>query len=213
VSEQAQGRPSLGVSFPRVPLMKFRRTVHRLRWFIVFLVAAAALWWAAFNYLIDFRTPDVPFVVTPTDVVKAMLDLAEVTDKDTVYDLGSGDGRIPIAAAGRGAKAVGIELDPKLADESRQRVRDAGLADRVTIRRGDIFKHDLTPATVVTMYLKPLVNKQLRPQLDQLKPGTRVVSHMFSMPGAKPAKVIEVPSDETKLGHKVYLWVTPIVWE
>ena len=193
--------------------MKLRRAVHRLRWFLVFLVAAAGAWWAAFNYLQDFRTPDVPFVTTPPDIVTAMLDLGGVKAGDVVYDLGSGDGRIPIAAAGRGAKAVGIELDPKLADGSREAVRAAGLADRVTIRRGDIFKQDLTPATVVTMYLKPLVNKQLRPQLDQLRPGTRIVSHMFSMPGAKPVKVIEVPSDETKMGHKIYLWVTPIEWE
>ena len=192
--------------------MKFRRTVHRLRWFIVFLAAAGGIWWAAFNYLIDFRAPDVPFVTTPPEVVKAMLDLAEVSAKDTVYDLGSGDGRIPIAAAERGAKAVGIELDPKLADESREKVRAAGLSDRVSIRRGDIFKNDLTPATVVTMYLKPLVNKQLRPQLDQLRPGTRVVSHMFSMPGAKPKKVIEVDVSGG-LPSKVYLWVTPIEWE
>ena len=193
--------------------MKLRRLAYRFRWSILVLVAAAGAWWAAFNYLIDFRPPDVPFVVTPPDVVAAMLDLGEVTDRDTLYDLGSGDGRIPIAAARRGAKAVGVELDPALAEQSREAVRAAGLADRVTIRRGDIFKQDLTPATVITLYLKPLVNKQLRPQLDKLRPGTRVVSHMFSMPGAKPAKVIEVKSDETKMDHKIYLWVTPIQWE
>ncbi|HUR55541.1 MAG TPA: methyltransferase domain-containing protein [Gemmataceae bacterium] len=193
--------------------MKLRTAARRLRWVVLFLAVAAGAWWAAFSYLIDFRTPDVPFVTTPPDVVAAMLDLADVKAGDVVYDLGSGDGRIPIAAAGRGAKAVGVELDPQLVEHSQDKVRVGGLADRVTIRRGDIFKQDLTPATVVTLYLKPLVNKQLRPQLDALRPGTRIVSHMFSMPGAKPAKVIQVPSDETKMDHRLYLWVTPIEWE
>lgn len=190
------------------------RFVRRYRWSILIVLVAAGAWWPAYNYLSDFRPPDVPFVPTPNDVVAAMLDLAEVTEADTVYDLGSGDGRVVIAAArDRGASAVGIELDPDLADRSREAVRAAGLADRVTIRRGDAFKQDLTPATVVTMYLKPLVNAQLRPQLDRLRPGTRVVSHMFSMPGAKPARRIEVQSAETGLAHAVYLWVTPIEWE
>jgi protein-L-isoaspartate O-methyltransferase len=190
------------------------RFVRRYKWSILIVFLAAAAWWPAFNYLVDFRPPDVPFVVTPNDVVARMLDLAEVSESDTVYDLGSGDGRIVIAAArDRRARAVGIELNPDLADQSREAVRSAGLADRVTIRRGDIFKQDLTPATVVTMYLKPLVNVQLRPQLDQLRPGTRVVSHMFSMPGAKPAQRIEVQSTETGLAHTIYLWIAPIEWE
>jgi protein-L-isoaspartate O-methyltransferase len=190
------------------------RFVRRYKWSILIVLAAVAAWWPAFNYLADFRPPDVPYVPTPNDVVAAMLDLAEVTEADTVYDLGSGDGRVVIAAArDRGAHAVGIEIDPELAEQSREAVRAAGLADRVTIRRGDIFKQDLTPATVVAMYLKPLVNVQLRPQFDQLRPGTRIVSHMFSMPGARPTKRIEVRSAETGLEHSVYLWVVPIEWD
>jgi precorrin-6B methylase 2 len=193
--------------------MKLRAFVRRYKWSILIVLVVAAAWWPAFRYLSDFRQPDVPFVTTPNDVVTAMLDLAEVGENDVVYDLGSGDGRILLAAAGRGARAVGVEIDPDLVDSSRQAVRSAGLADRVTVRRGDIFRQDLTPATVITTYLKPHLNAQLRPQLEQLRPGTRVVSHAFSMPGAKPAKKVTVKSAETGRDHTLYLWVTPIEWE
>lgn len=178
----------------------------------VLLVVAAA--WPAFNYLADFRNPDVAFITTPDDVVAAMLDLADVSEGDTLYDLGSGDGRILLAAArGRGARAVGVEINPGLVEQSRQAVRDAGLEGRVQVRHGDIFKQDLRPATVVTLYLLPDLNLRLRPQLDQLRPGTRVVSHMWSMPGARPIRKITVRSAETKMEHTLYLWVTPIDWE
>jgi SAM-dependent methyltransferase len=193
--------------------MNLRKFVRRNRWVFVFVVVAALAWWAAFNYLIDFRDPDVPFVTTPNDVVSAMLDLAEVSEADTLYDLGSGDGRVLIAAGRRGAKAVGIEIDPALVRQSREAVRAAGLADRVSVRRGDIFREDLTPATVITLYLMPDVNARLRPQLDRLRPGTRVVSHMYRIPGAKSAKRVEVQSAEDGVGHPLYRWVTPIEWE
>jgi hypothetical protein len=194
--------------------MKRLRAMFRRYWPLLIVLGAAAAWWPAFNYLVDFRPPDVPFVTTPLDVIPAMLDLAEVTDKDIVYDLGSGDGRILIAAArDRGARAVGIELDPQLVEQSRQAVSAAGLDDKVRVERGDIFKKDLTPATVITMYLKPTVNVQLRPQLDKLRPGTRIVSHEFSMRGAKPRKSITVFSEESGGHHTLYLWVTPIAWD
>lgn len=191
-----------------------RLVLVRRYWPLLIVLVAAAAWWPAFNYLVDFRTPDVGFVATPTEAVAAMLMLAEVNDKDTVYDLGSGDGRILIAAARAGvAKGVGIEIDPELVTRSREAIRVAGLESRVRVIRGDIFKQDLTPATVITMYLKPLINVQLRPQFDKLRPGTRIVSHHFSMPGAKPVKKITIHSDETGLEHPLYLWVTPIQWE
>jgi SAM-dependent methyltransferase len=193
--------------------MKLRTFLGRTWWVYLFLLLLGAAWWLAFNYLIDFRTPDVPYVTTPDDVVAAMLDLAEVSEEDTVYDLGSGDGRILLAAAGRGARAVGIEIDPELVDQSRQAIAAAGLSNRVTVRRGDLFKQNLTPATVITLYLRPHLNTQLRPQLDRLQPGTRIVSHMFSMPGAKPVKKVEVKSAETRMEHPLYLWVAPIEWE
>jgi predicted RNA methylase len=177
----------------------------RRYWPLLIVLLAAAAWWPAFNYLVDFRPPD---------VIPAMLDLAQVGEKDVVYDLGSGDGRIVLAAARtRGARAVGIELDPKLVEHSRQAMKDAGLENEVRVVRGDIFKQDLTPATVLTLYLKPTVNVQQRPQLDKLRPGTRIVSHQFSMQGAKPVKKIAVHSDETGLEHILYLWVTPIDWQ
>lgn len=193
--------------------MKLRSLLQRY-WPLLIVLAAAAAWWPAFNYLADFRKPDVPYVTTPTNVVDAMLELAEVHENDVVYDLGSGDGRIVLAAArNRGARAVGIEIDPELVASSREAIRSAGMASRIEIKRGDIFKQDLTPATVLTLYLQPNVNVRLRPQLDALRPGTRIVSHMYSIPGAKPVKKIEVHSDESRLDHLVYLWVTPIEWE
>jgi SAM-dependent methyltransferase len=194
--------------------MKIWAILRRYRWSIGLVLVAAALWRPAFNYLVDFRDPDVPFVTTPDDVLSAMLDLAEVSEGDTVYDLGAGDGRIVIAAArDRGARGVGIEIVPELVDRANEAIRAAGLADRVKMRRGDMFKQDLTPATVVTMYLKPTINAQLRPQLEKLRPGTRVVSHQFSMRGARPTKKITVKSAKTGLEHPLYLWVAPIEWE
>ncbi|HEY7308979.1 MAG TPA: class I SAM-dependent methyltransferase [Gemmataceae bacterium] len=189
-------------------------SVLRRNWPLLIVVVAAAAWWPAYNYLAGFRKPDVPYVTTPDEVITAMLDLAEVGEKDTVYDLGSGDGRIVLAAArDRGARGVGIEIDPELVDRSRESIRAAGLASKVRVIRGDIFKENLTSATVVMLYLQPNVNERLRPQLDALRPGTRIVSHMYSIKGAKPVKKIEVHSEETGLDHLLYLWVTPIDWE
>jgi SAM-dependent methyltransferase len=194
--------------------MKFREFVRQYRWSILIVLTAAALWWPAFNYLVDFRKPDVPYVTTPDDVVAAMLDLAQVTPADTVYDLGAGDGRIVLAAArDRGARAVGVEIDPELAERARAALRAAGVAGRAEVRRGDLFKQDLSGATVVTLYLHPQVNAGLRPQLERLPPGARVVSHMFSMPGAKPAKTVTLRSAETGMEHRLHLWVAPIQWE
>ncbi len=193
--------------------MRLGRIVRRY-WPLGLVLVLLAAWWPIFDYLVDFRTPDVPFVTTPHDVVDAMLELAEVSEEDTVYDLGSGDGRILIAAArDRGARAVGIEIDPELVESSRAAIRSAGLADRVEVRRGDLFKQDLRPATVITMYLRPFTNVQLRPQFDRLRPGTRIVSHQFSMPGARPTRTIVVPSSESGMEHRLHLWVTPIEWE
>jgi SAM-dependent methyltransferase len=185
------------------------RLVRRY-WPLLLVLLAVAAWWPAFNYLVDFRKPDVPLITTPDDVVAAMLDLAEVSEGDTLYDLGSGDGRILLVAAERGAWAVGIEIDPDLVEQSRQAIRDAGLEDRVRVRRGDLFKQDLRPATVITLYLRPDLNVRLRPQLDRLRPGTRIVSHTYSMPGARPTRKMAVRSAETKMEHTLYLWVTPI---
>ena len=125
---------------------------------------------------------DVPFVVTPDHVTRAMLELAAVKPGDFVIDLGSGDGRIVIVAAKQfGARGLGVEIVPDLVEKSRDNARRAGVADRVEFRVQDLFATDLSAATVITMYLLPEVNLQLRPRLLALKPGTRIVSHDWDM--------------------------------
>ncbi|HEU4341924.1 MAG TPA: methyltransferase domain-containing protein [Candidatus Binatia bacterium] len=146
----------------------------------------------------------VPFVPTPQEVVDKMIELAGVKKGDTVYDLGSGDGRIVITAAKKGARAVGFEIDPDLLKESRENIKKAGVQDRAEIRQQDILTVDLSPASVVTMYLLPDVNLKLKPNvLSQLKPGSRVVSHAFDMGDWKPNKTEQVN------GRTVYLWIIP----
>jgi SAM-dependent methyltransferase len=146
---------------------------------------------------------DVPYVPTPQRVVDAMLDLAKVGKNDVLYDLGCGDGRIVITAAKeRGARGVGIDLNPVRIGEAKENAKKAGVEDRVTFQEGDLFAADVSPATVVTLYLLPDVNRRLRPRLwQQLKVGTRVVSHDFDMgPEWPPQKTLEVG------GKTVYLW-------
>ncbi len=152
---------------------------------------------------------DVPDVRTPLVVVNEMLRLAEVTTGDVVYDLGSGDGRILIAAArDRGARGVGLEIDPALVAQSTDRARRLGLTDKVTFRQQDLFEADLTPATVVTLYLSPDLNRRLRPKLlRELRPGARIVSHSFDMGDWAPTRTMQVSSNEGS--HTLYLWVVP----
>ncbi|WP_263786746.1 SAM-dependent methyltransferase [Salinibacter grassmerensis] len=148
---------------------------------------------------------DVPFVVSPEKTVEGMLELAGVSASDTVYDLGSGDGRVPITAAKRhGARGVGIEIKPDLVQRARKRAALAGVSDQVEFRRQDLFEADFSDATVVTMYLFPEVNLRLRPMLfEQLDPGTRVVSHSFDMNGWAPDSTVSVDGDV------LYLWTIP----
>ena len=146
----------------------------------------------------------VPFVPSPQEVVEKMIDLAGVKKGDVVYDLGSGDGRIVIAAAKKGARAIGFEIDGDLLKGSQENIRAAGVQDSAEIRQQDILTVDLSPASVVTMYLLPDVNMKLRPNLlNQLKPGSRVVSHSFDMGDWKPDKVERVD------GRTIYLWIIP----
>jgi SAM-dependent methyltransferase len=157
---------------------------------------------------------DVPFVVTPDNVTLAMLELARVGPNDYVIDLGSGDGRIVIVAAKRfGARALGVEIVPDLVKKSRESAKQAGVEKRVEFLEQDLFKTDLSPATVVTMYLLPEVNLQLRASLLALAPGTRVVSHDWDMGDWKPDKTIAVAAPDKKIGleksSKVHYWVVP----
>jgi len=146
----------------------------------------------------------VPFVPSPQEVVDKMVELGGVKPSDVVYDLGSGDGRIVIVAAKRGAKAVGFEIDGDLVKQSRENIRAAGVQDSAEIRQQDILTVDLSQASVVTMYLLPDVNLKLRPNLlSQLKQGSRVVSHSFEMGDWKPDKAERVE------GRTIYLWIIP----
>jgi ribosomal protein L11 methylase PrmA len=152
------------------------------------------------------RQPDVIFVPTPQEVVDAMLKLAKVTANDVVYDLGSGDGRIPITAAKTyGARGVGIDIDPVRIGEAMANLKTAGVADKVRFLNQDLFTTDISQATVVTLYLLPSLNLKLLPKLNrELRPGTRVVSHSFDMGTAKPLETLNIN------GRTVYFWTIPI---
>ena len=145
---------------------------------------------------------DVVYVPTPAETVNRMLDVTEVGPKDYVIDLGSGDGRIAIAAGRRGARALGVELDPDRLSEAEANLKRAGVADRVSFRRQNLFETDLSQATVLTMYLLPSINLKLRPRILELRPGTRVVSHDFAMGDWKP--------DLTEtVNWRIHFWVVP----
>ena len=151
------------------------------------------------------RSPDVIYVPTPQNVVEAMLKLANVTPADVVYDLGSGDGRIPITAAQRyGARGVGVEIDALRIREATDNLRKSGVGDKVLFLHQDLFETDIRPATVVTLYLLPSLNLKLMPKLmKELAPGTRIVSHSFNMGDWKPEQTLDVN------GLAVYYWTIP----
>ena len=151
------------------------------------------------------RSPDVIFVPTPNDVVDKMLEMAKVTAKDTVYDLGCGDGRIVITAAQKyRARAVGIDIDPKRIEEANANAKAAKVTDRVRFVEADLFESDISEATVVSLYLLTRLNEKLKPKLlKELKPGTRVVSHAFDMGDWKPEATAQVAAST------VYLWRIP----
>lgn len=156
------------------------------------------------------RRPDVIFVPTPQEVVDRMLELAKVTKDDLVYDLGCGDGRIVATAAKRyGCRAIGFDIDPARVKDSKATVAEMGVEDLVEIREEDIFTLDLSEASVITLYLLPDLNVRLIPQLEKLKPGSRIVSHAFDMRGVKP-DVVETVEGELGSQHTVYLWTTPL---
>ena len=152
---------------------------------------------------------DVPYVQTPHEVVAQMLRLAGVDRNDVVYDLGSGDGRLVIAAARDfGARGVGVEIDPRLVAQSVESARRAGVGDRVTFREQDLLQTDLADATVVALYLSPALNLRLRPKLlRELRAGARIVSHDFDMGDWPPSRALRV--DVRERASQVYLWVVP----
>jgi SAM-dependent methyltransferase len=158
------------------------------------------------------REPDVIYVPTPPQVVDKMLELAQVTKDDLVYDLGCGDGRIVVTAAKKyGCKAVGYDIARKRIKESLANVEKNNVGHLVRIEQKNIFTLDLSKANVITLYLLPELNVKLIPQLEKLKPGSRIVSHDFDMRGVKPDKVVELSiDDEYYEKHTIYLWTTPL---
>lgn len=166
------------------------------------------------------KKPDVVYVPTPQAVVDKMLEMAGVKPGDVVYDLGCGDGRVVVSAAKRyGVKAAGFDIDPARVKESLANVRSNKVEHLVSIRQKDIFTLDLREATVVFLYLLPALNVRLMPQLEKLKPGSRIVSHDFDMRGAKPLQMVTMTTegeagDESGYEsdeHTIYKWVVP--WE
>lgn len=153
----------------------------------------------------EYEGLEVPYVPTPNQVVEAMLSLAKVTKNDTVIDLGCGDGRIVITAAQKyGARGIGVDLNPERIAEAEANAKSAKVESRVRFVEQDLFKADIHEASVVTLYLLPSVNARLKPRLlEQLKPGTRIVSHSFDMPDWQPAAKQSVD------GRTIYLWVIP----
>jgi tRNA G37 N-methylase Trm5 len=150
------------------------------------------------------RSPDVVFVPTPGDVIDKMLELAKVTPKDVVYDLGCGDGRIVIAAAKKGARAIGVDIDPQRIKEANANAKAEKVTDKARFIENDLFETDISEATVVTLYLLPRLNEKLKPKLlKELRPGTRIVSHAFDMGDWAPEETAKVG------GTSVYLWRVP----
>lgn len=167
----------------------------------------ASLAWAAEKKL---RAPDSHFIATPHEVVEIMIRLADVRQTDVVYDLGCGDGRIVIAAAKMaGCKAYGFDLDPRMVEISRANVKKENLEAFVTIKQQDIFDLDLSHVSVVALYLFPELNVALIPQLDKMKPGSRIVTHDYGIDGVDPDVTAVVHRKEGK-NHRIFLYTTPL---
>ena len=157
------------------------------------------------------RKPDVEYVPTPQPIVEKMLEVAKIKKTDLLYDLGCGDGRIVVTAAKKyGVKAIGYDIDPKRVAEARDNVKQNGVEELVTIEQKDIFTLDLSPATVVTLYLLPELNVKLIPQLEKLAPGSRIVSHDFDMEGVQPDEKIKLQPAGIPEHHEVYLFTVPL---
>ena len=157
------------------------------------------------------KTPDCVFVPTPHDIVEEMLDMAKVTKSDIVYDLGCGDGRIVVQAARkRGCRGVGFEIVPELAEQARENARQNKVAHLVKIKEEDLFKADISEATVVPVYLLPKMLENLKPKLAKLKSGTRIVSHDYRIKGVAADKEVTLVSKETGAEHILILYTLPL---
>lgn len=174
------------------------------------VVALLALPFTVAQEKVPNREPDVIFVPTPHEVVNKMLEMADVRPGEIVYDLGCGDGRIPVAAAKRfGVRAWGFDINPVRVKESLENVASNKVKHLVTIKHADVFELDLSKADVITLYLLPQLNVKLIPQLDKLKPGCRIVSHDFNMEGVRPKREITFTPGGGR-EHRIFLWETPL---
>ena len=192
--------------------------MHRSTYLSRLVIALATLALAGLAQAQPTSSPplldEVPFITSPDNVTLEMLQAARVGPTDHLIDLGSGDGRLVIVAAKRfGATGLGVDIVPDLVDKSLRTAREVGVADKVTFKVQDLFETDLSPATVITLYLLPDFNLKLRPTLLALKPGTRVVSHDWDMGDWKPDQTTTVPVPDKKVGleksSKVHLWIVP----
>ena len=167
--------------------------------FVFALLASVAL-----GQDVPYANKLAPYVASPSRVVDMMLDMAALKPGETLYDLGSGDGRILIAAAARKAQAIGVEINPKLVVAATEEIARAGVEDRAKVIQGDVMQTDFSSANVVTLYMDTSSNAKLRPQLEKyLKPGSRVVSHDYEIPGWKP---VRVEKTDDKQPHTIYLY-------
>jgi ubiquinone/menaquinone biosynthesis C-methylase UbiE len=182
-----------------------RSESSKIRWTIVLLTVAAL---PALAQDPRYTNKLAPFVASPARVVDRMLSLASIRPGETVYDLGCGDGRVLIAAVKNyKAKAVGVEISPKLVAEAQERIRKEGVASEARVVEGDLLTTDLTGADVVVIYLATSLNQELRPRMEKfLRPGARVVSHDYAVPGWKPARI-----EETDGKHRIYVYEMPPV--
>ena len=157
------------------------------------------------------KAPDVVYVPTPHDVVSKMLEVAKVGKSDVVYDMGCGDGRIVVTAAKKfGCQGIGFDVDPQRIKESNENAKKNGVEKLVQIKKEDIFKQDLTKASVITLYLLPRMNTQLIPQFDKMKKGSRIVSHAYEIEGVTPDKTFTIESRADAAKHTIYLYTIPL---
>jgi tRNA G37 N-methylase Trm5 len=178
---------------------------------IAFVLAALLALASGYAQEKPAREPDVIYVPTPNEVVDKMFELADIRPGEVVYDLGCGDGRIPVLASKKyGVRSWGFDINPVRVKESLENVQKNNVQHLVTIKQQDIFELDLSKADVITLYLLPRLNVKLIPQLDKLKPGCRIVSHDFNMEGVRPKREINFRPSDGSREHRVYLWVTPL---
>jgi SAM-dependent methyltransferase len=156
-------------------------------------------------------TPDVVYVASPDDVVDKMLSMAQVKKDDLLYDLGCGDGRIVVRAAKKyGCQARGYDINPVRVRESLENIKRNGVGDLVKVERRNVFTLDLTPASVITLYLLPEMNVRLIPQLQKLKPGSRIVAHDYGIEGVESEESVTMTSKEDGVEHYLYLYTIPL---